>query len=176
MSAASYRCVISTVRQCQKSRLVLYFLEFDTHVSAKIQVWNSSSDLSRLLSTSSELFYWRNIDVTPLIRILIVIKRRKVLVIEVFLSRIEHLFPNNYELDFFHQCPNWNQCLWKNDSIENYYFWSFHHNPDSQSIQKMFNIRDSSQCSNSIFSFSKDVISPTKFFDENFLSVEDGSK
>ena len=35
ISAASYRSVILTLRRCKKARLVLSFLDFETHFSAE---------------------------------------------------------------------------------------------------------------------------------------------
>ena len=58
----------------QKKRLVLNFLDFETHISAKIQVQFSNLGLSRKFSTRGELFYWRPVSFVPRIRNLTVIK------------------------------------------------------------------------------------------------------
>ena len=76
-SAASYRSVTSTLRYNQKDRIILSFFDFETHVSAKIQICISflkSLGVHRMLSTRGELFYWRGIDFVPHIKSLVVIK------------------------------------------------------------------------------------------------------
>ena len=57
LSVASYRSVISTLRYCQRERLVLNFLDFETHFFAKVQVYFSNLGLNQMLSTRGELFY-----------------------------------------------------------------------------------------------------------------------
>ena len=56
VSAASYSSVLPTLRQCQKARLEMNFVEFETDSSAKIQMKVSNVGLSRMFPTRGELF------------------------------------------------------------------------------------------------------------------------
>ena len=86
LSAASYRSVISILRYCQKDRLVLTFLDFETRSSATVQLSVSNLGFSRMFSTHGELFFWRNIIFVPGIRILIIINLWKILIILIYIE------------------------------------------------------------------------------------------
>ena len=85
-SAASSRSVTSTLRCCQKDRLLLDFLCFETRFSAKILVQVTNQGLFRIVSTRVDLFRERSIDFVPRIRILIVKNIQKVLFIMIFID------------------------------------------------------------------------------------------
>ena len=69
-----------------KVRLVLNFLDFETHFCAKIQVWISNLGPSWKLSNHGELCFWMTIQLVSWIKILIVIYLWKVLFIISFID------------------------------------------------------------------------------------------
>ena len=78
MSAAAYRSVMSTLRICQKPRLVLKLPDVESHVSEKIQVYIFNPVPNRHLFTHGKPLYWRYSDFVPCIRRLIIIQLKKV--------------------------------------------------------------------------------------------------